>query len=81
LVQLGLGIGAYFARLASAGDPQPLEPMISLTVAHLVVGAVTLAMMVTLMLRCYQVLAPARQSTFRAVESGKLQSSAGGATA
>ena len=77
LVQVGLGIGAYFARLASAGDPQPLEPMISLTVAHLVVGALTLAMVITLTLRCYQVLAPSRQPAPRPVESGKLQSSAG----
>lgn len=77
VVQVGLGIGAYFARLASAGDPQPLEPMISLTVAHLVVGALTLAMVITLTLRCYQVLAPHGEPARRAVEPGKLQSSAG----
>jgi cytochrome c oxidase assembly protein subunit 15 len=56
-VQLGLGVAAYFARVASAGDPQPLEPMISLTVAHLVVGAATLATVLVLTLRCYRVLA------------------------
>ena len=80
VVQLGLGIGAYLARLASALDPQPLEPMISLTVAHLVVGALTLAMVITLTLRRHQVLAPSRQPAPRpvgSVESGKLQSSAG----
>jgi heme A synthase len=55
--QLGLGVAAYFARVASAGDPQPLEPMISLTVAHLVVGAATLATVLVLTLRCYRVLA------------------------
>jgi cytochrome c oxidase assembly protein subunit 15 len=79
LIQIGLGIAAYFARLASVRDPQPLEPMISLTVAHLVVGALTLATIVTLTLRCYQVIAsnPARQG----IESGELQSSAGGAAA
>ena len=60
-VQLGLGVAAYLARLASAGNPQPLEPMISLTVAHLVVGGLTLATMVVLALRCYQVLAPERE--------------------
>lgn len=79
IVQLGLGIGAYLARLASAGDPQPLEPMISLTVAHLVVGALTLAMMVTLTLRCYQVLAPGRQPVLGTVESHKVHSAASGA--
>jgi cytochrome c oxidase assembly protein subunit 15 len=80
IVQVGLGIGAYLAKLASAGDPQPLEPMISLTVAHLVVGAMTLAMMVTLALRCYQVLVPARQPALGVVEPHKVQSAASGST-
>jgi heme a synthase len=57
-VQLVLGVSAYVARLASVGDPQPLEPMISLTVAHLVVGALMLAAMVALTLRTWQALAP-----------------------
>src|SRR5207247_9120610 len=77
VVQLGLGVSAYLARLASAGDPQPLEPMISLTVAHLVVGGLILATMVVLALRCYQVLAPERE---RALERPRgLHSSARGA--
>ncbi len=58
ILQVGLGIAAYFARLAAKGDPQPLEPMISLTASHVVVGALTLAAMVVLTLRCYKVLAP-----------------------
>jgi cytochrome c oxidase assembly protein subunit 15 len=57
VLQIGLGIAAYFARVASVGDPQPLEPMISLTVAHLVVGALTLATMVVLTLRTHGALA------------------------
>src|SRR6185503_11275613 len=56
LVQVGLGVAAYFARLAAAGDPQPLEPMISLTVAHLVVGALTLASVLVLCLRSHRAL-------------------------
>jgi cytochrome c oxidase assembly protein subunit 15 len=76
-LQLALGVAAYLARLASAGNPQPLEPMISLTVAHLVVGGLTLATMVVLALRCYQVLAPERE---RAPERPRgLHSSARGA--
>lgn len=59
-IQLCLGLAAYLARLASADDPQPLEPMVSLTVAHLSVGALILADLVTLMLRCFQSLAPER---------------------
>jgi cytochrome c oxidase assembly protein subunit 15 len=70
VAQVGLGISAYFARIASLGDPQPLEPMISLTVAHLVVGALTLASMVVLTLRCYRALAPA---TRRAGEAAGAQ--------
>jgi len=58
-LQLFLGVAAYLARLASVSDPQPLEPMISLTVAHLVVGGLTLASIVVLTLRCHQVLADA----------------------
>ena len=60
IVQLCLGVGAYLARLAAAGDAQPLEPMISLTVAHLTVGALLLADLIVLMLRCYGSLAPER---------------------
>jgi cytochrome c oxidase assembly protein subunit 15 len=61
IVQLALGVGAYLARLASAGDPQPLEPMISLTVAHVVVGALTLVSLVVLMLRCHRSFEPRRR--------------------
>jgi len=82
-LQLGLGVAAYLARLASAGNPQPLEPMISLTVAHLVVGGLTLATMVVLALRCYQVLAPRREQApeeaIDAVGPRGLHSSARGA--
>jgi heme A synthase len=56
--QLSLGVCAYLARLASADDPQPLEPMITLTVAHVVIGATTLAILILLTLRCYRVLTP-----------------------
>jgi cytochrome c oxidase assembly protein subunit 15 len=56
VIQIGLGIWSYLARLAAVNDPQPLEPMISLTVAHVVVGALTLASAVVLALRCNQVI-------------------------
>lgn len=81
VVQLGLGVAAYLARLASAGDPQPLEPMISLAAAHLVVGALTLATVVVLMLRCYQVLAPRREQAMDSARARGLNSSARGAAA
>lgn len=59
--QLILGILAYVARLYSYNDPQPLEPMITLTVAHVVVGALTLASLIVLTLRCWRTLSPARE--------------------
>ena len=60
--QLLLGPLAYIARLRSYSDPQPLEPMITLTVAHVVVGALTLASAVVLALRCWRTLSPTREN-------------------
>jgi hypothetical protein len=48
------------ASIGTFNEVQPLEPTISLTAAHLVVGALTLATLIVLTLRCYQVLAPQR---------------------
>lgn len=59
--QVDLGVFAYAARLDSHFDVQPLEPMISLTVAHVVVGALTLASVVALTLRCWRTLSPSRE--------------------
>jgi len=53
LAQLALGIAAYIARRAARFDPQPLEPMISLTVAHVACGALLLAAMLVLTWRVY----------------------------
>jgi cytochrome c oxidase assembly protein subunit 15 len=60
------GVSEFFASmsltpLASATEVQPVEPMISLTAGHVVVGALTLATIIVLMLRSYRVLAPARE--------------------
>ena len=65
-----------FAPMARMNEIQPVEPMISLTAFHLVVGALTLAVMVVLTLRCYQVLAPQQAR----VKRETLPSSAGKAT-
>lgn len=59
--QVGLGVLAYVARLKSNLSSQPLEPMVSLTVAHVVVGALTLASVIVLTLRCWRILLPARE--------------------
>ena len=56
------GVREFFTRMTMAPLQsltlvQPVEPMISLTAAHLVVGALTLAAIVVLTLRTHQVLA------------------------
>ena len=55
-VQLLLGLAAYLARLASPSDPQPLNPMISITVAHVACGALVFVTTIVLTLRAYRVL-------------------------
>ena len=59
VVQLSLGIAAYITRLKSPDDPQPLNPMISITVAHVACGALVFVSTIVLTLRTYRVL-PAR---------------------
>src|SRR5215213_5049970 len=56
VVQLFLGIAAYMTRLASPNEPQPLNPMISITVAHVACGALVFATTIVLTLRTYRVL-------------------------
>lgn len=58
LGQLVLGPSAYFLMIASAAEPQPAKPMVAVTVAHVVVGALTLAAMLVLTLRVFRVIAP-----------------------
>jgi protoheme IX farnesyltransferase len=55
-IQMILGVAAYLARVASYDDPQPLQPMVGLTVAHLAGGAAVLAAMLVLTLRAFQTL-------------------------
>jgi cytochrome c oxidase assembly protein subunit 15 len=58
-LQLCLGLSAYLARRASPDDPQPLKPMVMITVAHVACGALVLATIVVLTLRVYRRLSPA----------------------
>ncbi|MEP6920036.1 MAG: COX15/CtaA family protein [bacterium] len=55
-VQLMLGVAAYMARLASPNDPQPLRPMIGITVAHVACGALVFATSIALTFRAFRVL-------------------------
>ena len=73
VVQLSLGIAAYITRLNSPGDPQPLNPMITITVAHVACGALVFVSTIVLTLRAYCVL-PARVEP---VQSSSFSLSAG----
>ena len=61
-VQLLLGLAAYLTRLASPNDPQPLNPMISITVAHVACGALVFVTTIVLTLRTYKVLPAAHDA-------------------
>jgi len=56
IVQLGLGVAAYLTRAASPFDPQPLTPMVAVTVAHVACGALLFAATIILTLRAFRVL-------------------------
>jgi cytochrome c oxidase assembly protein subunit 15 len=55
-VQLLLGVAAYITRMASPNDPQPLNPMVGITVAHVACGALVFATTIVLTLRTFKVL-------------------------
>lgn len=55
-VQLCLGVATYLARSMSPNDPQPLKPMVIITVAHVACGALVFATTIVLTLRAFKVL-------------------------
>ncbi len=55
-VQLGLGLAAYVTRSRSPYDPQPLTPMVAITVAHVACGALVFASTIVLTLRAFRVV-------------------------
>ncbi|HKG98730.1 MAG TPA: COX15/CtaA family protein [Pyrinomonadaceae bacterium] len=73
VVQLFLGLAAYLTRLASPNDPQPLNPMVGITVAHVACGALVFATTIVLTLRAYRVL----PATSESVQSSSFSLSAG----
>jgi heme A synthase len=58
-LQLVLGGVAYWAVLAARDAIQPTPVYVTLTVAHVAVGALTFASSVILMLACFRILKPA----------------------
>ena len=55
-LQLLLGVAAYLTRLRSPDDPQPLHPMIGITVAHVACGALVFATTIVMTLRAFKIL-------------------------
>jgi cytochrome c oxidase assembly protein subunit 15 len=62
VVQLFLGLAAYMTRLASPNDPQPLNPMVGITVAHVACGALVFATTIVLTLRTFRVVGPSHSA-------------------
>ena len=56
VVQLALGLAAYITRLRSPFDPQPLNPMIAVTVAHVSCGALVFATTIVMTLRTFRLV-------------------------
>lgn len=61
--QILLGIAAYWVILVSTDDPQPGLLYVSVTVAHVLVGALTLAASLILTLSCFRLIRPAASAT------------------
>ena len=55
-LQLFFGVAAYVTRLRSPDDPQPLHPMVGITVAHVACGALVFAATIVMTLRAFKVL-------------------------
>ncbi len=64
VAQLGLGLAAYITRLRSPFDPQPLTPMVAITVAHVACGALVFAATIVLTLRVFRIVR-AQQGEYR----------------
>jgi cytochrome c oxidase assembly protein subunit 15 len=65
-LQVSLGIAAYIARLGSPNDPQPLKPMVVITVAHVACGALVFATTIVLTLRSFKLLRASEALTLAA---------------
>lgn len=74
-LQLLLGLGAYVARMASPNEPQPIRPIVGVTVAHVATGALVLAVSLVLTLRTFRVL---RRTETRAAQRDALKAEAAG---
>ena len=63
-LQILLGIAAYWSRISTASDPQPMPVMITFTVIHTVVGALLFATSIVTVLLCYRLVPTKREMLF-----------------
>ena len=70
-IQLFLGVAAYLTRLKSVRDPQPLNPMVGMTVAHVACGALVFVATIVLTLRTYRVLPATDEHSVMAARPGE----------
>jgi heme a synthase len=63
-IQILLGIAAYWSRISTADDPQPMPVMITFTVIHTVVGAVLFATSIVTVLLCYRLVPTKKEVLF-----------------
>jgi cytochrome c oxidase assembly protein subunit 15 len=56
--QVFLGVSAFMARVATAGEPVPMPVMVWFTVAHVAVGALTLAVNAILAIQIRRLVQP-----------------------
>ena len=68
VVQVFLGVASYLTRVGSPNDPQPLHPMVSITVAHVACGALVFVTTIVLTLRTYRVLPAPATATDESIE-------------
>lgn len=70
LAQVFLGIAAYMSRLATIDAPQPMPVMVGFTVAHVAVGALTLAVSILASIQTFRYVRPAAEARSLAHPAG-----------
>ncbi len=73
-IQLILGGAAWWSRLVTKDAPQPMPVMVALTVAHTVVGALTLAGALSVALVTYRLVEPKKRAAFERTRQGAVLS-------
>jgi len=70
-LQILLGLAAFWTRIASANDPQPMFPVVATTVVHTVIGAILFATSIITVLVCDR-LVPGRREVLLATTKGEV---------